>query len=104
LLRAQSWTTLPFGDLYAECRALGIIPRQFEIFAGLDVDKSRIAVTFSDHERLLKSLQIPYSSEHLLNYLGKHFADRKIALAYEVGPAGFGLYDDLTAGAIAAWW
>jgi transposase len=74
----------------------GIIPRQFEIFAGLDVDKSRIAVTFIDHERLLKSLQMPYSSEHLLNYLGKHFADRKIALAYEVGPTGFGLYDDLT--------
>jgi hypothetical protein len=37
----------------------GIIPRQFEIFAGLDVDKSRIAVTFTDHERLLKSLQMP---------------------------------------------
>jgi transposase len=33
----------------------------------------------------------------LLNYLGKHFADRKIALAYEVGPTGLGLYDDLTA-------
>jgi len=75
----------------------GIIPRQFEIFAGLDVDKSRIAVTFTDHESLLKSLQMPYSSEHLLNYLGKHFGGRKIALAYEVGPTGFGLYDDLTA-------
>jgi len=75
----------------------GIIPRQYEIFAGPDVDKSRIAVTFSDHERLLKSLQMPSSSEHLLNYLGKHFADRKIALAYEVGPTGFGLYDELTA-------
>ena len=75
----------------------GIIPRQFEIFAGLDVDKSRIAVTFTDDESLLKSLQMPYSSEHLLNYLGKHFGGRKIALAYEVGPTGFGLYDDLTA-------
>ena len=75
----------------------GIIPRQFEIFAGLDVDKSRIAVTFTDHESLLKSLQMPYSSEHLLNYLGKHLGGRKIALAYEVGPTGFGLYDDLTA-------
>jgi transposase len=80
-----------------EASQQGIIPRQFEVFAGLDVDKSRIAVTFTDHERLLKSLQMPYSSEHLLNYLGKHFANRKIALAYEVGPTGFGLYDDLTA-------
>ena len=71
----------------------GIIPRQFEIFAGLDVDKSRIAVTFTDHESLLKSLQMPYSSEHLLNCLGKHLGGRKIALAYEVGPTGFGLHD-----------
>jgi hypothetical protein len=47
----------------AETIQQGIIPRQFEIFAGLDVDKSRIAVTFTDHERLLKSLQMPYSSE-----------------------------------------
>lgn len=75
----------------------GIVPREFSIFAGLDVDKKRIAVTFSDHERVLKSLQMPYSSQHLLNYLGKHFAGRKIALAYEVGPTGFGLCDDLTA-------
>jgi transposase len=74
-----------------------IVPREFSVFAGLDVDKKRIAVTFSDHERVLKSLQMPYSSQHLLNYLGKHFAGRKIALVYEVGPTGFGLCDDLTA-------
>jgi transposase len=74
-----------------------IVPRQFDLFVGLDVDKSRVAVTLTDHERLLKSLQMPYSSEHLLNYLGKHFTGSKIALAYEVGPTGFGLYDDLTA-------
>lgn len=74
-----------------------IVPREFSIFAGLDVDKSRIAVTFSDHDRVLKSLQMPYSSVDLLNYLGKHFGDRRIALVYEAGPSGFGLYDDLTA-------
>ena len=44
----------------------GIVPREFSIFAGLDVDKKRIAVTFSDHERVLKSLQMPYSSRHLV--------------------------------------
>ena len=55
------------------------VPREFEVFAGLDVDKTRIAVTFTDHNRLLKSLQMPYSSQHLLNYTRKHFADRRVA-------------------------
>jgi transposase len=74
-----------------------IVPRQFDLFVGLDVDKSRIAVTMTDHERLLKSFQMPYCSEDLLHYLDKHFAGSQIALVYEVGPTGFGLYDDLTA-------
>ena len=74
-----------------------IVPREYAIFGGLDVDKKRMAVTFGDHGQLLQSLQMPYSSSHLINYLDKHFAGSKIALAYEVGPTGFGLYDDLTA-------
>jgi transposase len=73
------------------------VPREFEVFAGLDVDKTRIAVTFTDHNRLLKSLQMPYSSQHLLNYTRKHFADRRVAFGYEAGPTGFGLHDDLLA-------
>jgi transposase len=73
------------------------IPRQHDIFAGLDVDKNSISVTFTDHTAMLRSLRMPYSAEHLLNYTRKHFADRKIAFAYEAGPTGFGLYDSLTA-------
>jgi transposase len=73
------------------------VPGEFEIFAGLDVDKTRIAVTFTDHERLLKSLQMPYSSQQLLNYTRKHFADRRVVFVYEAGPTGFQLHDDLTA-------
>jgi len=74
-----------------------IVPRQFDLFVGLDVDKSRMAVTVTNHERLLNSFQMPYGSEDLLHYLDNHFAGNKIALAYEVGPTGFGLYDDLSA-------
>jgi transposase len=72
------------------------VPGGFEIFAGLDVDKTRIAVTFTDHDRLLKSLQMPYSSQQLLNYTRKHFADRRVVFVYEAGPTGFQLHDDLT--------
>lgn len=73
------------------------IPRDYEIFAGLDVDKQSIAVTFADHGKLVKSLRLPYSSEQLVNYVRKHFPEQRVAFVYEAGPTGFGLYDDLVA-------
>ena len=73
------------------------IPRDYEIFAGLDVDKKGIAVTFADHTQLVKSMRLPYSSEYLLNYVRKFYPGQRIAFAYEAGPTGFGLYDDLIA-------
>lgn len=36
-----------------------IIPADFDIFAGLDVDHKSMATTFSDHGRLFKSLRLP---------------------------------------------
>lgn len=73
------------------------VPGDYQIFAGLDVDKRSIVMTFSDHKTLLKSLRLPYSSEQLLNYVRKHFPQQRVAFVYEAGPTGFGLYDDLTA-------
>jgi transposase len=73
------------------------IPRDYDIFAGLDVDKRSISVTFADHQVLLKSLRMPYSVEHLVNHVRKHFPDQKVAFAYEAGPTGYGLYDGLEA-------
>ena len=61
------------------------IPRNYEIFAGLDVDKHSRAVPFADHTRLLKSLRLPYSTEDLLNYIRKHYPDRRLAFAQRVG-------------------
>ncbi len=61
------------------------------------MDKLSISVTFADHQGLLKSLRMPYSVEHLVNYVGKHFPDQKVAFAYEAGPTGYGLYDGLEA-------
>jgi transposase len=73
------------------------IPRDYDVFAGLDVDKRSISVTFTDHQGFLKSLRMPYSVEHLLNHVRKHFADRKVAFVYEAGPTGYGLYDGIVA-------
>ncbi len=69
-------------------RSETFIPRDYDIFAGLDVDKQSISVTFADHQGLLKSLRMPYSVEHLVNYVRKHFPDQKVAFAYEAGRQG----------------
>jgi transposase len=72
-------------------------PRNYQVFAGLDVDKHSIAVTFCNHEGLLRSLRLPYSAAQLLNYVEKHFPGQRLAFVYEAGPTGFGLYDELVA-------
>ena len=65
------------------------------MFAGLDVDKRSISVTFTDHQGLIRSLRMPYSAEHLVKHVRKHFPDQKVAFAYEAGPTGYGLYDGI---------
>jgi transposase len=74
------------------------VPCNYEIFAGLDVDKKSMAVMFTDHEKLMQSLRMPYSAEQLLQYVRKRFPERRVAFVYEAGPTGFGLHDDLVAG------
>src|SRR5215813_2985663 len=78
-------------------RGQTFIPLDYEVFAGLDVDKRSISVTFTTHQGFLKSLRLPYSVDHLLNHVRKHFPEQKVAFAYEAGPTGYGLYDGLVA-------
>ena len=73
------------------------VPRDYDVFAGLDVDHHSIVTTFTDHQRLMQSLRLPYSAQQLLNYVGKHFPQQRLAFVYEAGPTGFGLYDELVA-------
>jgi transposase len=74
-----------------------IVPRNYDIFVGLDVDKKKMAVTCVDHGTLQKSLSLPYSGSQLLNYTTKHFPGQRLVFVYEAGPTGFGLHDELTA-------
>ena len=74
------------------------IPQEYDVFAGLDVDKKSISVTFSNHQQgFVRSLHMPYSVENLLSHVRKHFPDQRVAFVYEAGPTGYGLYDGLTA-------
>jgi transposase len=72
-------------------------PQDFDIFVGLDVDKRSLSMSAFCHGGFLKSQKMPNSSEHLLNYVGRHFSDKRICFVYEAGPTGYGLYDDLIA-------
>jgi len=74
-----------------------LIPRDYDIFIGLDVDKRKMAITCTDHDSWRRSLSMPYSASQLLNYTRKHFPGQRVAFVYEAGPTGFGLYDELTA-------
>jgi transposase len=74
------------------------VPRNYDIFAGLDVDKKSMSVIFTDHQQLLQSLRLPYSAAQLLSYVRKHFPQQRVAFVYEAGPTGFGLHDQLVAG------
>jgi transposase len=78
-------------------RTQTFIPRDYDVFAGLDVDKKSISVTFTDHQGLLKSLTMPYNVEYLVNHVRKQYPDKRVAFAYEAGPTGYGLYDGLEA-------
>ena len=50
------------------------IPQEYDVFAGLDVDKKSISVTFSSHQQgFIRSLHMPYSVEHLLKHVRKNF-------------------------------
>ena len=35
-------------------------PRDYDLFAGLDVDQRSMAITFTDHGTMQKSLKLPY--------------------------------------------
>ena len=71
------------------------IARDYDVFAGLDVDKRSMSVVFKDHAESTRSLRMANSAKPLLNYVRKHFAGQRVAFAYEAGPTGFGLHDEL---------
>lgn len=71
------------------------IPRDYDVFAGLDVDKKSMSVVFADHTGAQRALRMAHQVTPLVNYVRKHFAGQRVAFAYEAGPTGFGLHDEL---------
>jgi transposase len=75
--------------------AYKFIPRDYDVFAGLDVDKRSMSVVFADHDGAQRALRMAHDATPLVNYVRKHYPGQRVAFAYEAGPTGFGLHDEL---------
>jgi len=73
----------------------GVVVREWDLFVGLDVDKSSMLVNVSDREAVIRSVTMPYDSKNLLSFIDNSYSGKRVAFAYEAGPTGFGLYDAL---------
>lgn len=71
------------------------VSRDYDIFIGLDVDLNSYVVNVKDHEIMNRLIKIPAQPESFANYVQKNYNNRRVICAYEAGPTGFGLYDQL---------
>lgn len=76
-----------------------IVPSEYTVFGGLDTDKKKIHVMMFNHKESdeIEFKTFAYDSGTLIRYLQRRYPGERIALAYEAGPMGYGLHDDLTA-------
>lgn len=74
----------------------GIVPLEYDVFIGMDVDKRSIALTSLEHTQQIDSIKMSSKADVVINYAKKKFPGKRIAFTYEAGPTGFGLYDKLT--------
>jgi transposase len=72
------------------------LPKDYDTFIGIDVDKNSFSFTVKDHSTMKRSKKVPANTEHFYNYIQKTYPDKKVICAYEAGPTGFHLYDYLT--------
>jgi transposase len=68
---------------------------KYDLYVGLDVDKSSISVSVNDGHKFINSLKIPHDPSNLLSFIEKHYSGKKVKFVYEAGPTGFGLYDSI---------
>ena len=73
-----------------------IVPLEYDVFIGMDVDKRSVALTSLEHKQQIDSIKMPNKADVVINYAKKKFPGKRIVFTYEAGPTGFGLYDKLT--------
>ena len=74
-----------------------IRPQDFDLSVGIDTCKASYAITYTDHDRKMKSLFMPAKPESLLRYFQRQFPQKRLLYLYEAGPTGYALHDYLKA-------
>jgi len=77
-------------------KPLAFQPGAFDVFIGMDTSKKSIAMTFTDDAGEIKNIKMAYNPQAVVSFVQRHYTGKRVAFAYEAGPTGYGLYDELT--------
>ena len=72
-----------------------IDPREYDLFVGMDVDKKQIANSVFDQGAFMKSVSMRNEPRALVSYIKNNYPGKRVAFAYEAGPTGYELHDEI---------
>ncbi|MFQ5452540.1 MAG: IS110 family transposase [Candidatus Paceibacterota bacterium] len=72
-------------------------PNEYDVTIGIDTDTKSFAITHRDRQAKERSIKMPSDPDNLHNYFQKRFPNKRLLFAYEAGPTGYYLHDQLKA-------
>src|ERR1043165_7157689 len=72
-----------------------IEPRDYDVFVGMDTDKGLISSTVIDHGAFVKRASSRNEPRSFVSYMERNYPGKRMAFAYEAGPTGYGLFDEI---------
>lgn len=69
--------------------------QEYDIFIGIDVDKSSFSFTVKNQDTMNRSHKIPANPENLYRHIKSTYTTERVICAYEVGGVGYHLRDYL---------
>jgi transposase len=73
-----------------------IIPHEFDVFVGLDVDARNYHVTVLNWAGTVHQFTMSAQPKGLVSWRQQHLPQARVAWVYEAGPTGYGVYDALS--------
>lgn len=72
-----------------------IDPRDYDLFIGMDTDKRTISNTILDQGAYMKTVTMSQDPVGIVRYMKQYYPNKRLAFAYEAGPTGYGLHDEI---------
>ncbi len=73
-----------------------IIPQEFDVFVGLDVDARSYSVTTLNWAGNVHQFTMSAQAKGLVSWRQQNLPQARVAWVYEAGPTGYGVYDALS--------